>query len=115
MYEKYAKLRDRLGLLDTDVAKATGIGRSTFSDWKSGRSVPKNDKLQKIADALGVDLNYFIKDVEQETYYINDEARELAQFLWQNPEYRTLFDTYKTVRKDDIKFVKEMIERLTRD
>ena len=31
------------------VSRATGIAPSTFSDWKSGRSTPKADKLLRIA------------------------------------------------------------------
>lgn len=53
-YEKYATIRDSKGLTDGKVAERAGIGRSTFSDWKSGRSVPKYDKMCKIADALGM-------------------------------------------------------------
>lgn len=41
MYEIYCKLRDAMGVKDADVVKATGITKSTFSDWKSGRSKPK--------------------------------------------------------------------------
>ena len=58
MYEIYCKLRDKRGLKDADVVKATGITKSTFSDWKSGRSKPKQDKLQKIADFFEVSLDY---------------------------------------------------------
>ena len=36
------------------VAKETGISNSSFSDWKRGRSSPKADKLQKLADYFGV-------------------------------------------------------------
>lgn len=36
------------------VAKETGISNSSFSDWKRGRSSPKPDKLQKLADYFGV-------------------------------------------------------------
>ena len=46
MYEIYCKLRDKRGVRDADVSKATGISKSTFSDWKSGRSNPKNEKLK---------------------------------------------------------------------
>ena len=48
MYEIYCKLRDERGLKDADVVRQTGITKSTFSDWKSGRSKPKNEKLQKV-------------------------------------------------------------------
>jgi transcriptional regulator with XRE-family HTH domain len=59
MYEIYCNLRDSRGIKDARVAEATGIGKSTFSDWKSGRSVPKQDKLKKIADYFGVPIEYF--------------------------------------------------------
>lgn len=39
------------------VAKATGIAASTFSDWKNGRSTPKADKLARIADFFSVSLD----------------------------------------------------------
>lgn len=60
MYEKYAKLRDEKGVTDYAVAKATGIGASTFSDWKSERSEPKIDKLKKIAEYFGVTIDELV-------------------------------------------------------
>ena len=38
VYSKYVKLRNDKGITDYRVAIDTGIRRSTFSDWKSGRS-----------------------------------------------------------------------------
>lgn len=52
-YENYAKFRNSQRLRDSDVAKKAGIPQSTFSDWKKGKSTPKMEKIQKIADALG--------------------------------------------------------------
>ena len=75
MYEIYCKLRDSRGLKDADVVKATGITKSTFSDWKSGRSNPKNDKLTKIADFLGVSVEYLRTGEEPEAYYFNEETK----------------------------------------
>ena len=57
MYSKYVELRDSKNLTDYRVAKDTGIPKSTFTDWKNGRSEPKIDKLQKITDYLGVPIN----------------------------------------------------------
>lgn len=59
-YEQYSKIRDLKGLKDGKVAELAGIGRSTFSDWKSGRSIPKEAKLMKIAAALDVTYAYMI-------------------------------------------------------
>ena len=42
------------------VSKETGIAASTFSDWKSGRSVPKLDKIKIIAEYFDVSLDYML-------------------------------------------------------
>ena len=55
-YTRYAEIRDERGVTDYQVAKETGIPKSTFSDWKNNRSKPKVDKLQKIAEYLKVSI-----------------------------------------------------------
>lgn len=67
MYDIYCKLKDAKKVRDSEVAKATGITKSTFSDWKSGRSNPKQDKLQKIAEYFGVSLEYLTTGKEPAT------------------------------------------------
>lgn len=62
MYSNYIKLRDQKGVRDADVARATGIGKSTFSKWKHGRSAPKIEKLQKLAKYFGVGIEDFFKE-----------------------------------------------------
>ena len=65
MYEIYCKLRDERKVKDADVVKETGITKSTFSDWKNGRSKPKQEKLQKIADYFGVTVDYLMTGKEE--------------------------------------------------
>jgi len=60
MYTKYAELRDRKGFSDSQVSEATGIPKSTFSDWKQGRSNPKLEKLLKIAKLFGVTVEELV-------------------------------------------------------
>ena len=62
MYEKYVELREKKGVSDYRVAEDTGIPKSTFSDWKSGKSCPKADKIKKLADYFGVSIEYFLKE-----------------------------------------------------
>lgn len=61
MYEKYAALRDKKNITDYKVSLDTGITKSTFSDWKSGRSKPKVDKLKILAEYFGVSIEYFLE------------------------------------------------------
>lgn len=60
MYGRYCKLRDYLGLKDSDVAKETSITPSTFSDWKKGKSSPNAEKLVKIARYLKTSVEYLV-------------------------------------------------------
>ena len=61
MYEKYVELRDKKHVTDYRVSVDTGITKSTFTDWKSGRSKPKMDKLSILADYFGVSIEYFLE------------------------------------------------------
>lgn len=56
-YERFEQLLSARGATVYQVAKATGISASTFSDWKSGRSAPKADKLARIANHFGIGLD----------------------------------------------------------
>lgn len=60
MYTTYAELRDAKGVNDSTVAKETGIPKSTFTDWKNGRSKPKIEKLLKIAAYFGTPVENLI-------------------------------------------------------
>lgn len=114
MYENYCRLRDIKGVKDADVSKATGITKSTFTDWKSGRSSPKNEKLQKIADYFGVSVEYFFTGEEASApYYLNDETREIAQFAYENPEARILFNALRTASPENLKLVTDLVNKLS--
>lgn len=119
MYEVFARLLAQKGYKVADVAKATGISPSTFSDWKKGRYAVKADKLQIIAEFLGVSVDYLMKgndtlSEDAPSYFFDEEAREAARFLHDNPQYKVLFQASQKVRPEDIGFIKEMIERASK-
>ena len=60
MYKKFAELLTKHNKTAYQVSKDTGIAQSTLSDWKSGRSQPKVDKLAILAKYFGVTLEYFL-------------------------------------------------------
>ena len=60
-YEKFDRLLKSKNATVYRVSKETGIPASTFSDWKTGRSTPKAEKLTKIARFFDVSLEYFLE------------------------------------------------------
>lgn len=67
------------------VSKDTGIAPSTFSDWKSGRSTPKADKLRRIADYFGISTDSLLgTDVGEKSDlsgYLSVRARKMVPIL----------------------------------
>ena len=115
MYEKYVELRDKAKVSDYKVSEVTGITKSTFSDWKSGRSNPKGEKLRKIADYFGVSVEYLTTgEKTDETYYINEETAKVAQKIFENKELRMLFDAVSDSTPEDLSALHGMALALKR-
>lgn len=66
MYEIFEKLCNEKGVTPYRVCKETGITTATISNWKAGRYTPKQDKMQKIAEFLGVTIEYLMTGKKKE-------------------------------------------------
>lgn len=84
MYSIFVDLLQKKGVTVYQVCKATGIASATMSDWKNGKSVPKQAKLIKIADYFGVSLDYLLTGKEDARTPITDEDIKVA--LWGGDE-----------------------------
>lgn len=60
-YKKFRELLSKNNITSYKVAKDTGLYSTLFSDWKSGKSCPKADKIKVIADYFGVPITYFLE------------------------------------------------------
>ena len=116
----FKRLRLSCGLTQVEMAEKLGISRSTIGMYETGAREPDFETLEKIADFFNVDIDYLLGRTDKTTllpetighYYLNDETRRHAQFMFENPEYRVLFDASSKVKKEDIEFVKQMIDRV---
>lgn len=113
-YERYVQLRNSMNLKDADVSRETKIAKSTFSDWKNGRSEPKNDKLQKISDFFGVKIDYFIDnnaDYDKFTDIpINNTVKKIALNIQCNMSLRMLYDIVKDASPEELQTFIRIIE-----
>ena len=75
-----------------DIINDLGINKSAISTWINGTRMPRMDKVQALADYLGINKSDLLEDKPEHdsSYYINEDAKELAQFLFKNPEYKIL-------------------------
>ena len=111
------RLMDISGKNQMDLMNDLDLSSSTVSSWCTGQKFHRMGKIQMLADYFNVMKSDLIEDKSEppETYYLNDDARDLAQFMFENPEYKVLFDASRKVKKEDIEFVKQMIDRVRGD
>lgn len=82
MYEIFEELLKKYNVTAYRVSKETGVGQSTFTDWKKGRSVPKLEKLQKIADYFGVSIDYLMTGREVTQEFV-ERVQQESQKEWE--------------------------------
>ena len=115
----FKSLRQACGYTQQELADKLGISRSRIGMYETGAREPDFETLEIIADFFNVDIDYLLGRTNQTTvlpessYYFNADARDMAQFMFENPEYKVLFDASRHVKKEDIDFVKEMIDRFS--
>lgn len=64
MYEVFEQLLQKFDITAYKVSKEVGVSQAMLSDWKRGRSTPKTDNMQKIADYFGVTIDYLMTGKE---------------------------------------------------
>ena len=61
-FQKVEELVNKKGIIFYRLAKELGLTKTLFSEWKRGKSMPKTDKLIRIADYFGVSIEYFLEN-----------------------------------------------------
>ena len=103
------------GYKQADLARHLKVSTATTAKWCTGQTLPRIDKIQAICDWLGIEKNDLLEhdSGDAPNYYFNKDARELAQFLYDNPDYSVLFDASRKVKAEYIDKVRQMIELMS--
>ena len=64
MYSIFEQLLLKYGVSAYKVSKETGVTQATLSTWKTGKTTPSSETLQKIADFFGVTVDYLMTGLE---------------------------------------------------
>ncbi len=116
-------LRRKNGFSQENIANKLGYKSfTTIQKWESGTSEPPIKKLKDLSELFNVDMDdmnnkdlQYLEDNTQDDYYLNEDAKDMAKFLFDNPDYKVLFDAIRKVKKEDIDFVKQMLDRFNKE
>ena len=100
------------GVKAAQMLRDLNIKQSTYYTWVHEDRPPATDYLLPIAQYLGVSTDYLLGGEEaKEEYYLDPEARKMANALNKNPGQRVLFDAAKDLPAEDILKVLDFIQQ----
>ena len=91
--KRLKELRLNAGLTQKDLAKAIEVGRTTISEYESGKIVPKQEGLLKLANHFNVSVDY-LTGVSNERATRKQNSSDLDSLL--NTIHHILLDEYDT-------------------
>lgn len=112
MYSVFEELCNSRGVTPYKVGKETKIASSTFSDWKNGKSKPKGDKLQAIADYFGVSVEYLMTGKEKEYEKIPSEQADILIKVRNDKKLMQAIEKYYLLSDKKKNHVIQLIELL---
>ncbi len=82
---------DLTGKTQKEVALAIGATTGNFSDWMKGRSFPRIEKLQALADYFGIPVSELIDDVNVGVEVVSDEDQKVLDLFHEVPKEKREF------------------------
>ena len=110
MWDIFEQLLQEKGITAYQVCRDLNIAQSTISNWKNRKSFIGSELAIRIAQYLGVSVDYLLTGNERTKYYANDESTVNAQRIVS--KYRTLLDSAEGNSPENIKLAEDMLKRL---
>lgn len=104
-------LMEAKGVSQADICRELNVSSATVSNWFTGLKYPRIDKMQRLADMLGV--RYSTLTTEHGLQDYEDQIR--LEALHQNPRLGLLFDHSRKMSSDDVDFMLQIAERILKE
>lgn len=113
--------REELGWTQEELAMKMGYkSKSTINKVEMGKVDISQKRIPQYAKVLMTTERYLMgwdeavpTNGQESGYYIDDETREMLQFLDENPEYKMILSSSRKLKPEDLEIIKAMIERMS--
>lgn len=116
LYKNIKERRLKLGLTQSELAKRMGYSdKSMIAKIEKGQVDLPQSKIVSFASALNTSPSDLMgwEEESSSNYYLDPEAAEMAQELYERPEMRILFDASRKATKEDIEQVADILKKLS--
>ena len=104
-------IMEKKGITQADICRELNIPSATISNWYTGQRYPRIDKMQQLADMLGVAYSTLTTENGLKDY----EDQQRLEALHQNPRLGLLFDHTRKMKKEDVDFMIQMADRILKE
>jgi repressor LexA len=104
-------LMDARGITQADICRVLDVSSATASDWCTGKKFPRIDKLQRLADLLGVRLSNLTSEDGLRDY----DDQQILEALHQNPKLRMLFDLQVGLKPQSLDAVTAVVKEIAKE
>lgn len=106
---------DLMDITRADLADKMGVAYSTINDWYNGDTYPRIDSIEWLADYFKIKKSDLIENPSNNLeYYLDPEARELAQLMSERKDLRMLLSAARDISPEDVEMVNNLVESLRR-
>lgn len=96
-----------------DIAIVAKVSSGTICDWLSGRTYPRMDKVQRIAEFFHIEKSDLIEEHSLENqYYVSRVSKDLYKELTNDPEAAIIYQDIKKLSPANREIVKALIKSL---
>lgn len=121
--KRLSELRKEMGISQAELAKLINVSTATIAMYETDKRYPSITNIEALADYFNVDIDYLycrtdlrkkihLDEDGKAHYYLDEDAAEMAEFLFRNEEYKVLLDASRKISKEDLKCVIDIIERM---
>lgn len=94
---------DKYDMTQADLAKRLGVGTTSVYNWVNGLKTPRMSKVDAMCEIFHCKRSDFMEESTGESsYYIDPETAKKAQELFDDPNFRVLFDAARDSRPEDL-------------
>lgn len=97
---------NKFNMTQAELAKRLGVGTTSVYNWCNGIKTPRMDKVDAMCDLFHCNRSDLIEDKTESSddhYYLNDETREIAQEVFENPDLRSLFHVARDIDPEELR------------
>lgn len=114
--DKIATARKKANLSQADLAQQVSISSQAVGKWERGESMPDIVTLNRLAEILGVDLNYFsdsFKTVDNEMTHLDKPKKEITEVANSQPQKPNWDISKQNLVDSDFSGLKNLHEKLS--